>query len=955
MVCPDEAKISEFVSRALPAASAAEVEAHLADCDDCRHLVFALASGGEDPGPAEASVERVGRFEVIEAIGRGAMGVVYRARDPELDRVVAIKVRRSSARLDVEGEDRLRREAQALAKLAHPNVVTVYETGHHEKAAYVAMEHVDGVTLDSWLATPRLQATVISVLADAGRGLAAAHAVGLVHRDFKPRNVFVSTAGVAKVGDFGLVRLDALEATPSPASDLAMTLSVAGAILGTPAYMAPEQLRGEPATEASDQFSFCVTLYEALYGKRPFTGTSIEQLLAAMARDVALPATAPKRVRRVLERGLAADPQRRYRSMSALLEDLAKRSHARRWVVAGLIGAGAVTLAAVAFGGSAAPIESSPCSGDSARIRETWNPARRAKLEAALVAGHLYPSGTVTSILEDVDRYTDRWNVAQTTACRATQRGEQSTELFDRQVGCLDDRAVALGSRIEVLTHDNQSIAHALELTSGLPRISDCEALSDLLRLPPPPGDPATRRALADARAALARASALQDAGRSGEALEVLRPLPDLGYAPIDSQIALLRGISQSDLGHPREADQLLGTAVAHGLTAGRDDVLAKALIYRATVRQLRFADRERSDEYLAQALALLARRPSTSADVYHLASQVYLARKDYANATTSIERALAHLDHSDGPRDRINRAVTTEVLGGIQIDQGHLEAGYEILRGVYDVVGHELGESHPTVARVAAELGVVCERLGRTADATRYFTASARSFTGSSSIDHQGVAAVMYMLRPAADRTPAQVRDNALVLVALSNVQTNVDDSIAILSIASAFLFEAGDLGASRHASERAVTLAGNRTVDQLQVALVSLAFVELTNGELASARGHVERGIAIERKTASPDPVLLGAALHLLGIERYRSASFPAALQNFNEAARLAAADATEDTEELRKVLPFWIAATRYRTRSGGIRADIVAMHSRLAADPDVSVIEKTLMESTVRDLPP
>ena len=169
--------------------------------------MFALASTNYETGEEVLPVETIGRFEILGVIGQGAMGMVYRARDPELDRIVAIKVRRSKSKLDPDGEERLRREAQALARLAHPNVVAVYESGRFEHSTYIAMEYVEGASLEDWRAGGRPQVELIDRMIEAGRGLAAAHAVGLVHRDFKPRNVFVATSGAAKVGDFGLVRL----------------------------------------------------------------------------------------------------------------------------------------------------------------------------------------------------------------------------------------------------------------------------------------------------------------------------------------------------------------------------------------------------------------------------------------------------------------------------------------------------------------------------------------------------------------------------------------------------------------------------------------------------------------------------------------------------------------------------------------------------------------------------
>jgi serine/threonine protein kinase len=305
MACPDESSLSEFIARVLPATAAARIEAHLADCPDCRRLVFTLASSGADAGDTPAQAERISRFEILDEIGHGAMGVVYRARDPELDRTVAIKVLRARKRLDVDGEDRLRREAQALARLAHPNVVTVYECGRAGDVAYVAMELVEGPTLDVWLATKPPTADIVRVLVEAGRGLAAAHAAGLVHRDFKPHNIFVAQKdGTAKVGDFGLVRAERELAAPASSSDLMMTLSISGALVGTPAYMSPEQLRGETATEASDQFSFCVTLFEALYARRPFVGLTVAELTRAMEQPLVVPRS-PRTRRRSAARSAA--------------------------------------------------------------------------------------------------------------------------------------------------------------------------------------------------------------------------------------------------------------------------------------------------------------------------------------------------------------------------------------------------------------------------------------------------------------------------------------------------------------------------------------------------------------------------------------------------------------------------------------------------------------------------
>ncbi len=244
-----------------------------------------MASGDSTVDPAAATVAdsdpdleldagpAIGRFLVGGVLGQGGMGVVMRARDPELGRDVAIKLLQPGQR-GLAGL-RLGREAQAMAKLSHPNVVNVYDVGEHDGAMYIAMELVEGSTLRAWRqAATRTWREVLAMYVAAGRGLAAAHAAGLVHRDFKPDNVLVGADGRPRVTDFGLVAADgrAVESGDTRGAALDANLTVQGSVLGTPAYMAPEQWRGETVDPRTDQFAFCVALWEALHGERPFEG-----------------------------------------------------------------------------------------------------------------------------------------------------------------------------------------------------------------------------------------------------------------------------------------------------------------------------------------------------------------------------------------------------------------------------------------------------------------------------------------------------------------------------------------------------------------------------------------------------------------------------------------------------------------------------------------------------------
>ena len=389
--CIDEDTLCAFADGQLAGEEAARVEEHLADCPACGQLVaHVMASTGvrpisDRPGSARsarpagvanvlAPGTQVARYVVEEPVGAGAMSTVYAAHDPELDRRVALKLLRPGP----DGGDlrsRLYREAKAMARLAHPNVITVYDVGVYGAQLFVAMELVRGSTLRGWLAaTPRAWRDVVARFAQAGRGLACAHTAGLVHRDFKPDNVLVGDDGRVRVTDFGLARATTFDDdAPIPSSigtDLVTTITQTGALVGTPAYMAPEQLRGEPTDARADMFGFCVALYEALYHERPFAGHDVRGLRSATSTGVMPPppagSTVPAKVRDALLPGLRPRPEDRYATMEALLDALEgavvatdaprprvaapeprRRGAARVWATVGMLGVGIAAAGAV--------------------------------------------------------------------------------------------------------------------------------------------------------------------------------------------------------------------------------------------------------------------------------------------------------------------------------------------------------------------------------------------------------------------------------------------------------------------------------------------------------------------------------------------------------------------------------------------------------------------------------
>ena len=350
--------------------------------------------------PIPGQPGKIHRFTVLRLLGEGGMGVVYSAYDEELDRRVAIKLVRDDGDDGSFGRSRILREAQAMAKVSHPNVVQVYEVGEFAGQVFVAMEFVKGVTLTDWLAEERPWQEIRDMFLQAGRGLAAAHAQGLVHRDFKPDNVLVGADGRARVLDFGLARREADPAARRPSDSLrarvdgggdvlSSKLTLAGTIMGTPAYMSPEQHRGDPADARTDQFSLCVALHEAIYRQHPFPGESYHELsesvLGGQRRPPPPGSGVPEWMGRALAVGMAIDPADRYPSIDTLLADLAQDSAppiARsRWLwpaVTILTAALAVLLTLALVGGrepspdEAAAIERLVAEARDAAARQRW-------------------------------------------------------------------------------------------------------------------------------------------------------------------------------------------------------------------------------------------------------------------------------------------------------------------------------------------------------------------------------------------------------------------------------------------------------------------------------------------------------------------------------------------------------------------------------------------------------
>lgn len=581
---------------------------------------------------APAAPVRIGRFVILDRLGEGGMGTVYSAYDPELDRRVALKILRAGrSHASHSARERLWREGQALARLSHPNVVPVYELGIIDDQIFIVMEFVVGRTLREWASEPeRTWREVLSGYQQAGQGLAAAHAQGLVHRDFKPDNVQVGNDRRIRVLDFGLARdrsvanpgqsspglLDSSERisttsttmpmvsdggdpTPQPLSNkrLITPLTATGALLGTPAYMSPEQFAGSAVGPESDQFSFCLSLYEGLYKQRPFVGDTVGELRRNMKQAEVL---APPRASRVpgwihpiLCRGLAYAASDRYPSMAALLADLGRdpaRAH-RRWLIAavmiGLVGLSTYSL--IKAGSAAAQV----CEGAERELAGVWDAPRRAAVHTALMGtGRAYAEPAWTRVAEGLDAYARSWAAMHRDACMAHRRGEQSDVLLDKRMVCIDARRVALSNTVSVLAEtDAESLGNTVDVVQKLPSIAYCGNAEALAAEVPPPEDPAVARRIGELDGRLARAKALEDAGRYSAARALVDGLISeagpLGYRPFMARALLARGRIAIGMEERERAVEPLHRATVLALATRMNEVgleaLARAIFARGT------------------------------------------------------------------------------------------------------------------------------------------------------------------------------------------------------------------------------------------------------------------------------------------------------------------------------------------------------------------------------------
>jgi tetratricopeptide (TPR) repeat protein len=773
MRCLDDDTIVGYLEGALAGTAAAAVEQHVATCRQCRKLISAAVQAGPLPTepltPAALDVaspsagmgtpedhalpplrlgDALGRYRIRDLLGTGGMGIVYAAHDPDLDREVAIKILRQ--RTSAGARAWLLREAQAMARITHRNVIAVHDVGVHDDHVYVAMQRVDGITLGAWLRqSPRSWRDVVQVFQAAGRGLAAAHAAGVVHGDFKPDNVLIDASGDVRVVDFGLARIhdaaaldqgveparpDAQATAQPPRPDAPESTSVAvsalssrGRLMGTPRYMAPEQLRAAAAGPAADQFSFCVALYEALYDQRPFAGDDLATLMREVTDGRIRPPPAqnpvPASLRAIVWRGLAVDPAARHPSMDALLAavDRCVRPRRRRWLAAGaaVAAAGLAALVLMLARGAGQPAAIT-CEPADRALAGVWDRAQRDAIAAAFTATRLpYAADAFARVERQLDEYATRWQAMYEDACAAARAGDDRG-LPDLRVHCLDGRLQRLRALVELYAGaDAGTVERAVQAAEALPPVAWC-ASAEAQRSAPLPADPDQRAAVLRVRDQLAHVASLNDTGKYADGLAAAQPAATAAlataYRPVEAEALYHRGVLEQTLGRYPEAEASLFQA-ASAAEAARYDRLA-ALAYLALFDltsndQLRFDDGKRWETLAAAVIERMGGAPLLEMLLARHRGSVALEQGALDQARAQIERALALEQAREQPSQLQLSAIHID-LGNIASRRAEHDQSLHHYRQALSLLEAALGPDYPDLAVVRNNMGIVLRATGR-------------------------------------------------------------------------------------------------------------------------------------------------------------------------------------------------------------------------------------------------
>ncbi|WAS90654.1 serine/threonine-protein kinase [Nannocystis punicea] len=892
---------------------------------EVRARLFGDVSGpavDDATGPTTPSSDRsaglargvvVDRHVLLDKLGAGGMGVVYAAYDPELDRKIALKLVLPSRSGVDGGRARLLREAQALARLSHPNVVAVHDVGTHDDQVWIAMEFVPGQTLGEWARKrPRRWPELLRVLTDVARGVAAAHAVGLVHRDLKPENVMIDRDERVRVMDFGLAHgrtlavaeeeFAATSGTTDSALDrtlahdarvqpefaaLAARLTQAGTIQGTPAYMSPEQWRGEEATPAADQYGWSVMAWELLYGERPYHGENLLTLAANVLTGRRRPSPRSRRVPgwlgQILQRGLQVDPARRFPGMDALLEALRRgRTRARvRNVLVGLGVASAAVVGGLALQHRATAQQIAACELTGDEISAVWNDETKLRLRDSLAAtGLAYAAASYEKAIPWIDRWTHEWRDIRARLCRAANvEGSWSPEQHALSTACLEERRDELAGLLEVLTAaDAVTAQRAVSAAASLAQLGPCTDAAVLARRPPLPEEQELRAAVQDRRRDLRQVMTMLAAGKSREGLaraeEVLVAAQELGYLPLTVEARALTGVAASRAGKLELAAETLTRAYEESGLIGSDEIavdVATQLVYTLGDPLARRAE-ALVWSHAARRLLRTLQQEGTLREAHLLnnLAATHQAASDAAAARPLHEEALAIRRAELGP-DHPTVALSLTSLGNVQRVLGNLrealalhEEALAIRRGTLTPDHPDVAASLNNLANVHGEQGDHEKALAILEEAQRIWERAYGPEDARVAVSLGNIASTYRKLGRYDEALATNLRVLEIRKKALGPDHTAVADS----------LHNTGNVHRDRGELEQALALLGQALAiyeakfgaDSPDVAS-TLLNIGLTRDEQGDHRGAIadyERALAIAEKTYGPDHKVVAQLIH-------------------------------------------------------------------------------------------
>lgn len=854
-----------------------------------------------------------GRFTDIKWLGEGGMGVIYSAHDTTLNRKVAIKVLRSSGEDAGTRSTRLLHEGQALAKLQHPNIVGIHDAQQDGDDIWLSMEFVDGVTLHEWLATSRRSwSDIVRVVACVARGLAAAHAAGLVHCDVKPTNVMIDKTGRVFVMDFGLVRSNAAS-EPEVVSTTAEILPPAQptspvAPAGTPAYMAPEQWANGQTDHYTDQFALCLLLWEALYEARAFDGMSIKELAVNVCAGRMKPPPrrphVPSWLHKTMVRGLSTDQKARFPSMDALADALehghVRTRNRRIWLGLGVVGVASGLALGVQFLRHVRQIAT--CNELGTEMAEVWNPTTKARVQDALLATNLnYAATTFDKLQPWLDGWTNTWSQARTQACRDAMVEDALPEyLYERAVTCLNDQKEELRSLIGVFTTATPpDVQNAVRAASRLSLVASCIDRGSLERQQMP-ADDGGRQRVAALRADLRRARGLELVGRYESGLELaeeaLVAAEGVGHLPTIVEARYVVGRLAGWNSKFDRAEDVLMRGFTDAGSISADEVAARSaseLAYTVGYEATRAAE----GAVWAQAAMTFARRIGQAegllgAEILSNQGSVEQARGNYSEAQTFGEQALAIQLREFGP-SHPTPAFTLNNIANALNAQGQFGAAAQRFEEALVIIEETYGSEHPFVGYILNNLAGMKEALGAPEEAIQLGKRARAIQEAALGPQDLQVAFTLTNLGNAASSLEHFDEARAYTERALSIQEavlgTEHPVTARTLSILGSYARKAGKLDEAEALQAKALeTLEATLGPDHPEVGrtLVSLGLLREGRNDLRQARTLYERARSIFEKATGPTHFEIGTVLSDIANLDEEEGNYEAAQHHYEEA---------------------------------------------------------------------